>query len=111
VVRGRLLALQAELPAIGEVRGEGAMLALELVADRDTKAPDAGLATEVLRRSHAAGLVVLRAGLHDNVVRLLMPLNIGEADLDRGLSILETALREASRPDSADQHQTRGDNA
>ena len=97
-IRGRMTAWQAELECIGEVRGEGAMMAIELVADRATREPAAALTADVLRRCHEGGLVVLKAGMHDNVVRLLPPLTISDTELDEGLAILETALRQSTEP-------------
>ena len=95
-VRARMNAWQLEFPSIGEVRGEGAMMAIELVTDRDTRAPAAALTADVLHRCHDGGLIVLKAGLYDNVVRLLMPLTIADSELEEGLAILETALRTAT---------------
>jgi 4-aminobutyrate aminotransferase/(S)-3-amino-2-methylpropionate transaminase len=81
---------------IGDVRGIGAMVAMELVSDRATREPAAALTNDILRYCHEHGLVLLKAGLYDNVIRLLFPLVIGERDLDRGLDILEEALTAAS---------------
>jgi 4-aminobutyrate aminotransferase/(S)-3-amino-2-methylpropionate transaminase len=78
--------------SIGDVRGIGAMVAMELVTDRTTREPAAALTTNLLRYCHAHGLVLLKAGLYDNVIRLLFPLVISEQELDRGLDILEEAL-------------------
>ncbi|MEA2683246.1 MAG: 4-aminobutyrate aminotransferase / (S)-3-amino-2-methylpropionate transaminase / 5-aminovalerate [Chloroflexota bacterium] len=91
-VRARMEAWQERFPAIGEVRGAGAMMAIELVRDRATREPDPALTAEVLHLCHEGGLIVLKAGLHDNVVRLLMPLTIADAELEEGLLILEGAL-------------------
>jgi 4-aminobutyrate aminotransferase / (S)-3-amino-2-methylpropionate transaminase / 5-aminovalerate transaminase len=77
---------------IGDVRGLGAMVAMELVTDRTTREPAGALTNEVLRYCHAHGLVLLKAGLYDNVIRLLFPLVVSEQELDRGLDILEEAL-------------------
>jgi 4-aminobutyrate aminotransferase / (S)-3-amino-2-methylpropionate transaminase / 5-aminovalerate transaminase len=77
---------------IGDVRGLGAMVAMELVTDRATREPAGALTNEVLRYCHAHGLVLLKAGLYDNVIRLLFPLVVSEQELDRGLDILEEAL-------------------
>jgi 4-aminobutyrate aminotransferase / (S)-3-amino-2-methylpropionate transaminase / 5-aminovalerate transaminase len=96
-VRQRMNAWQSELACVGEVRGEGAMMAIELVRDRDTREPDPTLTADVLHRCHDAGLILLKAGLYDNVVRLLMPLTISDAELEEGLSILEAALWEAAK--------------
>jgi 4-aminobutyrate aminotransferase/(S)-3-amino-2-methylpropionate transaminase len=68
------------------------MVAMELVTDRTTREPAMALTNDVLRYCHAHGLVLLKAGLYDNVIRLLFPLVIGEQELDRGLDILEEAL-------------------
>ena len=94
-VRGRLELWAAEMESIGEVRGLGAMIAIELVTSRATRSPAKALTADVLHRAHAAGLILLKAGLQDNVIRLLMPLTIDEATLARGLQVLEAALRGA----------------
>ena len=65
---------------------------MELVTERATREPAGGLTNDVLRYCHTHGLVVLKAGLYDNVIRLLFPLTISEQELDRGLDILEEAL-------------------
>jgi 4-aminobutyrate aminotransferase / (S)-3-amino-2-methylpropionate transaminase / 5-aminovalerate transaminase len=77
---------------VGDVRGVGAMVALELVRDRETKEPATEEAARVLHECHRQGLVVLKAGTYDNVVRLLPPLTIDEGLLEEGLGILEKAL-------------------
>mgnify|MGYP001348979965 CR=1 FL=1 len=79
-------------PCVGDVRGLGAMVAMELVTDPSTREPAASLTNEILHRCHANGLAILKAGLHDNVIRLLFPLTIREEQLDRGLDIIEDAL-------------------
>ncbi|MBP2476373.1 4-aminobutyrate aminotransferase/(S)-3-amino-2-methylpropionate transaminase [Crossiella equi] len=90
---GRLRALAATTPSIGEVRGRGAMLAVEFVgAD---KTPDADLAKRVAANCHANGVIVLTCGTYGNVVRLLPPLVIGEDLLAEGLDVLESAIRDA----------------
>jgi 4-aminobutyrate aminotransferase / (S)-3-amino-2-methylpropionate transaminase / 5-aminovalerate transaminase len=81
---------------IGDVRGLGAMVAMELVTDRATREPAGALTNEVLRYCHTHGLVLLKAGLYDNVIRLLFPLVVSEQELDRGLDILEAALGAAT---------------
>jgi 4-aminobutyrate aminotransferase/(S)-3-amino-2-methylpropionate transaminase len=77
---------------IGDVRGLGAMIAMELVNDRATREPAGKLTNDILHYCHAHRLVLLKAGLYDNVIRLLFPLVISEQELDRGLDILEEAL-------------------
>jgi 4-aminobutyrate aminotransferase/(S)-3-amino-2-methylpropionate transaminase len=81
-----------EFDFIGEVRGLGAMLAMELVTDRASKEPAVAKTAGILHHCHDHGLVVLKAGLYDNVIRLLTPLTITEEELDRGLDILGAGL-------------------
>src|SRR5207244_7871480 len=76
---------------IGEVRGVGAMVAMELVADRATREPAATLTNEVLRYCHTHGLLLLKAGLYVNVIPLLFPLTFDVLKLISGLVILEEA--------------------
>src|SRR5208282_5969233 len=73
-MRARLDALALELPCIGEVRGLGAMVAMELVKDRKTKEPDAALTSAVVAQAEQRGLILLSCGTSANVVRLLSPL-------------------------------------
>ncbi|MFI0897675.1 4-aminobutyrate--2-oxoglutarate transaminase [Streptomyces sp. NPDC020983] len=91
VMTPRLRALQEKYPAIGEVRGRGAMIAVELVRP-GTKEPDAALTSAVAKACHAAGLVVLTCGTYGNVLRFLPPLVIGEDLLEEGLGIIEEAF-------------------
>jgi 4-aminobutyrate aminotransferase/(S)-3-amino-2-methylpropionate transaminase len=87
----RLRALAAASPAIGDVRGRGAMLAVELVKPGGIE-PDAAAAAKVATACHQAGLLVLTCGTFGNVLRLLPPMVIGEPLLDEGLSVLEEAF-------------------
>jgi 4-aminobutyrate aminotransferase / (S)-3-amino-2-methylpropionate transaminase / 5-aminovalerate transaminase len=87
----RLRELAETYPVIGDVRGRGAMLAIELVQP-GTLVPDAAAAAQVARSCHAAGLVVLTCGTYGNVLRFLPPLVIGEQLLTEGLSILADAF-------------------
>jgi 4-aminobutyrate aminotransferase / (S)-3-amino-2-methylpropionate transaminase / 5-aminovalerate transaminase len=94
VMRPRLDALAAKHDAIGEVRGRGAMLAVELV-ESGTRVPDPGLAGLVSRTCHGEGLITLTAGTYANVLRFLPPLVIGDELLNEGLDILEQAFASA----------------
>jgi 4-aminobutyrate aminotransferase/(S)-3-amino-2-methylpropionate transaminase len=87
----RLHKLAQEHPIIGDVRGRGAMIAIELVRP-GTLEPDAAAASMVAKACHAAGLVVLTCGTYSNVLRFLPPLVIGEELLNEGLDILEMAF-------------------
>jgi 4-aminobutyrate aminotransferase/(S)-3-amino-2-methylpropionate transaminase len=87
----RLHKLAETHPVIGDVRGRGAMIAVELVRPGGLE-PNAAAASQVAKACHAAGLVVLTCGTYGNVLRFLPPLVIGEQLLEEGLSILEDAF-------------------
>jgi 4-aminobutyrate aminotransferase/(S)-3-amino-2-methylpropionate transaminase len=91
-MRARMLAWQEQFPAIGEVRGLGAMLAIELVEDRATKQPAPKLAQAVITAAMERGLLLLKAGVHGNVIRVLSPLVLTDAELDEALAVWEDAL-------------------
>jgi len=95
VMLPRLVALQEKFDAIGDIRGRGAMLAIELVKDRATKEPDPTGAQRIAAACHAAGLVVLTCGTYGNVLRFLPPLVITDHLLAEGLDILEDAFTAA----------------
>ena len=88
----RMMEFQERFQLIGDVRGLGAMVAMELVADRSTKAPAKEAAARIIEECYKQGLIVLRAGTYDNVVRLLPPLTIDDGLLDEGLSLIEKTL-------------------
>ena len=82
-----------EVPAVGDVRIIGAMAALEFVTDPQTKKPDPAATSRVLAACHSEGVILLKAGTYDNVVRILPPLVISDDLLNEGLSVLEKAVR------------------
>ena len=86
--------LQRQIPAIGEVRGLGAMIAMELVRDGDPHAPDADLTRALVKRAAEKGLVILSCGLYGNVIRFLAPLTASDAIVREGLAIVADSLRE-----------------
>jgi 4-aminobutyrate aminotransferase / (S)-3-amino-2-methylpropionate transaminase / 5-aminovalerate transaminase len=94
-MRARMLAWQERFPAIGDVRGLGSMLALELVADRATKAPAPQLAQAAIDAAMQRGLLLLKAGVHGNAIRVLCPLVLTDAQLDEALAAWEDALVDA----------------
>jgi len=94
---GRFRRLQARSPLIGDVRGLGAMVALELVRDRATKEPAARETAEVIRRAMTRGVLLLRAGIYSNVIRILTPLVISDAQLDQALGVLEECVLEVTQ--------------
>ena len=91
-IRERMLAWQSRWPAIGDVRGLGAMLALELVRDPGSKEPAPELAAEVIDAALARGVILLKAGVYGNCIRVLCPLTIEEPVLDEALAAWEDAL-------------------
>ncbi|MCQ2993200.1 4-aminobutyrate--2-oxoglutarate transaminase [Pseudomonas syringae] len=90
-----LLALQARYPRIGDVRGLGFMLAIEMVAADDKQSPDAALAQKVIDGARNAGLLVIKCGVHRNVVRFLAPLVTTQEQVAEALQMLDTALAAA----------------
>jgi 4-aminobutyrate aminotransferase/(S)-3-amino-2-methylpropionate transaminase len=96
-VRGVFDSLAAELEVVGEVRGLGAMVALELVTDQATKTPAADLTKALVARALQKGVIMISAGTNGNVIRPLMPLTIEDETLDRGLALVAESLREVTR--------------
>jgi len=95
-VMERFLEMQGDHPLIGDVRGIGAMVAMELVRDRATKEPAKEETGRLVKKCYEKGLVTISAGTYSNIMRILMPLVITDAELDRGLAILEESLDEIS---------------
>jgi 4-aminobutyrate aminotransferase / (S)-3-amino-2-methylpropionate transaminase / 5-aminovalerate transaminase len=91
-VRGRMNAWQERHPRIGDVRGLGAMLAIELVRDPATKEPAPELASRVTEEAARHGLLLLKAGVHSNCIRVLCPLVITDSELDEALRVWDEAL-------------------
>lgn len=87
-----LEALASKYPEIGYVRGMGYMRALEFVTDPASKKPDADRAQRVIDRARDRGLLVIKCGVHRNIVRFLAPITISDADFDEAMHILEDAL-------------------
>jgi 4-aminobutyrate aminotransferase/(S)-3-amino-2-methylpropionate transaminase len=91
-LREGLLRLQARYPRIGDVRGTGLMLAIELVKDDAVRSPDAELTQRLIDEARHGGLLVIKCGVYRNVLRFLAPLVAEEAQIDEALDILEAAL-------------------
>jgi 4-aminobutyrate aminotransferase/(S)-3-amino-2-methylpropionate transaminase len=96
-VRDRFEGLWKKCPSVGNVRGVGAMRAIEFVKDRATKEPAKDLVTTIVRLCYERGLIVLGAGTYGNVIRTLMPLVITDDQLEEGLEVLEGAIMEAAQ--------------
>jgi 4-aminobutyrate aminotransferase len=91
----RLRGLQTTVPAIGDVRGLGLMIGVELV--KGDRAPDKDLNARIRKICLDSGLVVLSCGIHDNVIRLVPPLTLSEAELEEGWQVLQGAFQEVAR--------------
>jgi 4-aminobutyrate aminotransferase/(S)-3-amino-2-methylpropionate transaminase len=93
-IRSRMTAWQERYPLIGDVRGLGAMLAIELVRDPATKEPAPELASRVAEEAARRGLLLLKAGTYSNCIRVLCPLVITDSELDEALGAWEDALEQ-----------------
>jgi 4-aminobutyrate aminotransferase/(S)-3-amino-2-methylpropionate transaminase len=92
VIRSRMLEWKARWPRVGDVRGLGAMLAIEFVRDPDAKTPAPELAEAVIEAALQRGLILLKAGVYGNCIRVLCPLAIADAEVDEALAAWEEAL-------------------
>ena len=91
-IRARMQTWQERFDAIGDVRGLGAMLAIELVRDRQTKEPAADEATAVVEEAARRGLLLIKSGIYSNCIRVLVPFVIADAELDEALAVWEASL-------------------
>jgi 4-aminobutyrate aminotransferase/(S)-3-amino-2-methylpropionate transaminase len=94
-MRARMESWRERWPEVGDVRGLGAMLAIELVSDAEAKTPDAHLATAVVEEAASNGLLLLKSGIYSNCIRVLSPLTLTDAELDEALGVWEQALETA----------------
>ncbi|MCK3281708.1 aminotransferase class III-fold pyridoxal phosphate-dependent enzyme, partial [Escherichia coli] len=92
-----LLAIAEKHPEIGDVRGLGAMIAIELFEDGDHSKPDAKLTAEIVARARDKGLILLSCGPYYNVLRILVPLTIEDAQIRQGLEIISQCFAEAKQ--------------
>ena len=95
-MRARMDSWQERFPQIGDVRGLGAMLAIELVSDPEAKTPDADFASAVVEEAARNGLLLLKSGIYSNCIRVLSPLTVSDAELDEALAVWEQALETAA---------------
>jgi 4-aminobutyrate aminotransferase/(S)-3-amino-2-methylpropionate transaminase len=102
-IRARMEGWTERFDVVGDVRGLGSMLAIEIVRDVETKEPDADLATAIVEEASARGLLLLKAGLYSNCVRVLVPQVIADGELEEALDAWEEAIAAATgSADSAD---------
>lgn len=92
-IREHLLDLQAEIPLIGDVRGLGPMMLMELVKDRDSKTPAMDETAQIAAECVKRGLIAIRSGLYSNCIRFLPPLNITDEQVDEAMAVIAEALR------------------
>ncbi|MBW1899199.1 MAG: 4-aminobutyrate--2-oxoglutarate transaminase [Deltaproteobacteria bacterium] len=95
-IMDRFLGFQEKYRVVGDVRGLGAMVCMELVADRNTKEPAADFTKKLVNTCREKGLLMIAAGTFSNVIRPLMPLVITDEQLNEGLSIIEESLEAVS---------------
>ncbi len=91
-LESELKALELQYAGVGEVRGLGAMMAIELVKDRTSKKPDADSATKICTVALEMGLILIKCGMYGNAIRILVPLNASQAELEQGFGILRDAF-------------------
>ena len=91
-IRDRMQTWQQRWPAIGDVRGLGAMLAIELVHDRGSKDPAPEVATAIVEAASERGLLLLKSGIYSNCIRVLVPLVVSDGEVDEALGVWEDAL-------------------
>jgi 4-aminobutyrate aminotransferase/(S)-3-amino-2-methylpropionate transaminase len=96
-VRAAFMDLAGRYDCIGDVRGLGSMLAMELVHDKEAKTPAPDIAKALVAKCRENGLIILSCGHFGNVIRTLMPLVISDAELEKGLSVLEAAFAEVTK--------------
>lgn len=92
-IREHMENIQGENAIVGDVRGLGAMLAMELVHDRELKTPAAAETSQVNLETLKRGVITIRAGLYSNCVRFLPPLNISDEEIDEGMAVVAEAIR------------------
>jgi 4-aminobutyrate aminotransferase / (S)-3-amino-2-methylpropionate transaminase / 5-aminovalerate transaminase len=91
-IRSRMNAWRERFPQVGDARGLGAMLAIELVRDPETKEPAPELASRIAEEAAKRGLLLLKAGVRSNCIRVLCPLVIGDPEVDEALQAWDDAL-------------------
>jgi 4-aminobutyrate aminotransferase/(S)-3-amino-2-methylpropionate transaminase len=97
IVNERLGALKEKFNCIGDVRGLGAMQAMEFVKNSDPSQPDADIVTKLSSHCLSRGLLILSAGTNRNVIRILSPLVISDEQLNKGLDIIEDELKNLTK--------------
>jgi 4-aminobutyrate aminotransferase/(S)-3-amino-2-methylpropionate transaminase len=97
IIMDRLKNLQKECPSIGDVRGLGAMVGIEFVKNSDPDQPDEDLCNTIREGCFENGLIIISAGTHKNIIRILSPLVITGEELNKGMNILENEIKKATK--------------
>jgi len=97
IITPRLNSMKEKYEIIGDVRGRGAMMALELVKDRTLKVPAKEETNVIKKEAYKNGLILFSAGIYSNVIRILVPLVVTEEQLNAGLDIIEKAIAKVSK--------------
>lgn len=97
ILRERFIQMQKKYDIIGDVRGKGAMMAMELVKDRKTKEPATSETAEIAHDCLKNGLLLFKAGAFSNIIRVLAPLVISDREIKEGLDILEEGIKKVSK--------------
>jgi 4-aminobutyrate aminotransferase/(S)-3-amino-2-methylpropionate transaminase len=100
-VTERFRRMAQRLACIGDVRGLGGMVAIELFKDKDRRQPDAELTKAVVAKAAEQGLILLSCGIYGNVIRVLVPLTASDEEMDEGLDIIERSLDALADMDNA----------
>jgi 4-aminobutyrate aminotransferase-like enzyme len=100
-LKGKLLDLKDKHDLIGDVRGMGLLLAMELVEDRRTKTPATAATLQLMEAARQNRIMVGRGGLYGNILRLSPPMNIGRADVDEFITRLDASLAKVEAAMSA----------
>lgn len=108
IMHETMLGWRDQHPLVGDVRGLGAMMLVELVSDRKSKAPAADETLAVIRQAVSNGVLLIRAGLYSNCIRLLPPLTIADDQLREGLSVLGNAIGRVEEDRTETQVDQRG---
>lgn len=101
IVRERFEKLAADFREVTDVRGLGAMMAIEFCEEGDTDRPAKGLVARIIDECRERGLLIIPAGVHGNVIRVLSPIVISDAELIRGLDIIEESVKHTLSHDVA----------
>jgi 4-aminobutyrate aminotransferase/(S)-3-amino-2-methylpropionate transaminase len=94
-VKARFRQWAEQFPCIGDVRGLGAMIAMEIVADRESRTPDKAMTARILAAALERGLILLSSGTFSNTIRVLAPLTASDAIIDEGLDVMGAAIEAA----------------